>query len=134
MLNALSTDFVQIPLIHIVDKDDIILLESPDAEWFNILYHFPWQEYRSFGAEYYDALYKFNSRKQQEQINKQKDKVVETKDEAKIRLLFDRTTMKDIEEEKKSNIIYQGEIKEIELLKVNPDNISQGIVPIRLAG
>ena len=136
MLTILPTDSPQIPLIHIVDEDDIILLNSPDAEWFKILYNFIWQEYRTFGAEYYDALYEFNKRekqKKQERINKQKDEIVETKNEAKIRLLFDRTTMKNQEEEK-SNIIYQEEKEELKLPKVNPDSISPGIVPLRLCG
>ena len=62
MLTTLPTDSPQIPLIQIVDEDDIILLNSPDAEWFKILYYFPWQEYRTYGAEYYDALYEFKKR------------------------------------------------------------------------
>src|SRR3990167_5702415 len=33
----------QIPLIHIVHEDDVVLLNTQDAEWFKILYHFPWK-------------------------------------------------------------------------------------------
>ena len=49
-------------LIHIVHEDDEVLLNTPDAEWFRILYYFPWEKHRIFGAEYYDALYEFNQR------------------------------------------------------------------------
>ncbi len=136
MLTTLISDSLQIPLIHTVDEDDIILLNSPDAEWFRVLYHLPYQEYRTFGAEYYDALYEFNKRekqKKQERTNKQKEEIVETKDEAKTRLLFDRTTMKNTKEEK-SIIIFQNEKVESKPPKVNPDSISPGIVPLRLGG
>lgn len=148
MLATLLNDSPQIPLIQFVEEDDIILLNSPDAEWFRILYHFPWQEYRIFGAEYYDALYEFNKKekqKRQERINEQKDEIVETKNDAKIRLLFYRTTMKNKQEEK-SNIIYlhaaqstaqagqKEKEEESKHLKVNPNHISPGIVPLRFSG
>ncbi|MCP3925167.1 MAG: hypothetical protein GY714_21545 [Desulfobacterales bacterium] len=133
---TLPSDLPQIPLFHIVDEDDIILLNSPDAEWFKILYNFPWQEYRIFGAQYYDALYEFNIRekqKRQDRNNKQTDKVVETKDEAKTRLLFDRPTMNDKHEET-SILLFQNELGEPKPLEVRPDSISPGIVPLRLGG
>lgn len=50
----------QIPLIHVVDQDDQILLNTPDAEWFRLLSFLLWQDYREIAAEYYNALYDFN--------------------------------------------------------------------------
>ena len=50
----------QIPLIHIVDEDDRLLLKSSDAEWYRVLYYFPDKDYREVAAKYYDALYDFN--------------------------------------------------------------------------
>ena len=50
----------QIPLIHIVDYDDVVLINSAQAEWFLILKDLPWERYRTHAANYYDALYEFN--------------------------------------------------------------------------
>ena len=50
----------QIPLIHTINEDDLILPNSPGGEWFRMLNSFPWQDYRELAAHYYDALYDFN--------------------------------------------------------------------------
>ena len=49
-----------VPLIQIVDEDDRPLLNSSDAGWYKILYHFPWVDYQEVAAQYYDALYHYN--------------------------------------------------------------------------
>ena len=53
----------QIPLIQVVHEDDELLANSPEAEWYNILKNLPWEQYRSIGADYYNALYHFNKSK-----------------------------------------------------------------------
>ena len=60
MINSTSAALKQIPLIHIVDEDDQVLLNSSDNEWFQILYYFPCEEYCEPAAQYYDALYHYN--------------------------------------------------------------------------
>jgi hypothetical protein len=93
MLPSIQIKNHQIPLIHFFHKDDLLLLESPDAQWFEVLYYFPWEEYRSFGAEYYDALYQFNlmeARKSAERSESKENEGCESKEEARERLLFDR--------------------------------------------
>lgn len=57
MLSVLQYDYQQIPLIHIVHEDDLVLLDASDADWFKVLHSFPWKDYRMYGAQYYDALY-----------------------------------------------------------------------------
>ncbi|KKL26502.1 hypothetical protein LCGC14_2394630, partial [marine sediment metagenome] len=57
MLSVLQYDYPQIPLIHIVYEDDLVLLDAPDAAWFEVLYNFPWKDYQIYAAQYYDALY-----------------------------------------------------------------------------
>ncbi|VAX01652.1 hypothetical protein MNBD_GAMMA19-1773, partial [hydrothermal vent metagenome] len=44
----------QIPLIHEAHADDSYLLNIIDGEWFEILYNFPWADYRNHAAAYYD--------------------------------------------------------------------------------
>ena len=46
----------QIPLLHEVHSDDEHLLNTIDGEWFEILYHFGWEDYREPAADYYNAL------------------------------------------------------------------------------
>ena len=141
MLSLLETErqlgiesYRQIPLIHIIDEDDRILLNSPDAEWFRILYYFPWKEYREIGAEYYDALYQFKiteAEKRHEMFIEKEDKAVETKEEAVERLLFSRATMQESEAEEVP-IIYKGKVVEHKAPKVDPETIAPGIVPFLL--
>jgi hypothetical protein len=50
----------QFPLIHEVHSEDKHLLNTVDGEWFEILYHFRWEDCRQFAADYYNALYDFN--------------------------------------------------------------------------
>ncbi|MCP5004217.1 MAG: hypothetical protein GY941_09795 [Planctomycetes bacterium] len=132
MLSFLQSEGQQIPLICIVDEDDKILLNSPDAEWFRILYYFAWEDYREIAAEYYDALYEFNKREANKRQEKslEKEKEVETKEEAVERLLFSRTTLKKEE----VPIIYEGKVVERREPKIKPEEIAPGIVAIREGG
>jgi hypothetical protein len=59
MLSASIAECQQIPLIHEVHSADKHLLNTIDGEWFEILYHFRWEDYRQFAADYYNALYDF---------------------------------------------------------------------------
>ncbi len=96
MLPVLHYDYPQIPLIHIVHEDDLLLLDAPNAARFEVWSNFPWKDYQIYAAQYYDALYEFNIReakKRQERIGEQGDQTGETKEEAKEILLFDRVTM-----------------------------------------
>lgn len=136
MLSSIPIKNQQIPLIHFLHKDDLILLESPDAQWFEILYYFPWEEYRSFGAEYYDALYQFNlmeARKSVERSESKENEECESKEDARERLLFDRATMQKSQGTGPS-IVYQGNIIEFKPSGVKPGSIRPGVVPRRLAG
>ncbi len=96
MINATSAALKQIPLIHIVDEDDQVLLNSPNNDWFKIIYYFPWEEYCESAALYYDALYHFDCqealKRKEKERNKAKD-CDETKENGTQRLLFDRATM-----------------------------------------
>lgn len=121
-------------LIELIDNDDKILLNSPNASWYKILYYFPWQEYVSFAVEYYNCLHDFNIKAQAKKEEKQNqfEDNVESKEEAKERLLFDRVTMQSapLAEE----ILFNLRPKESEYNTVAPDQIAPGKVPIRSAG
>lgn len=136
MLSLLDKQNQQIPLIHLIDEDDIVLLNSPDADWYRVLYYFPWEDYREYGASYYDALYEFNLKETQnsyESPRSAQSERIETKEEAKHRLLFNRATMCKTEGAKVP-IVYQGKVVEFKAPPVDPRSISPGVVPARLGG
>ena len=122
-------------LIHIVHEDDNVLLNTPDAEWFRVLYYFPWEKHRIFGAEYYDALYEFNKREERKRLENQTQKEVvlsQSKEDARQKLLFDRVTMQ-VAKEKKSDVLYEVDAESKQQM-VSSLGISPGVVPFRLGG
>ena len=122
-------------LIHTVHEDDKVLLNTPDAEWFRVLYYFPWEKHRNFGAEYYDALYGFNQREARKRLENQTPReavLSQSKEDARQKLLFDRVTMQ-VDKEKTSDVLYEVEVKS-KIQMVKPTEVSLGIVPFRLGG
>ena len=86
----------QIPLIQIVETDDLALAQCPEAEWFRVLHEFVWQDYRALGARYYEALFAFNQQAQERRDERGQawppPPSPESKDQARVRLLFERPT------------------------------------------
>jgi hypothetical protein len=132
MLSPQITPCQQVPLIHVVYDDDQYLLNTLDGEWFEILFHFPWADYRHHAAAYYDALYQFNILEYE--APKSADELTpETEGEAKQRLLFGRATMQSAETQH-SSIIYRREVMDVTVPHVDPLSLAPGIVPPRLVG
>ena len=86
MIPLLRNTSQQKPLFHIIHEDDIYLLNTDDAEWFQILYHFRYERYVGFGVAYYHALHEFN--REQAREGEERGDAGETKEEARQRLLF----------------------------------------------
>lgn len=123
---------LQLPLIHVVESDDQLLLQTEHAEWYRVLHDFAWQDYRDVAAAYYDALYQFNLEPrgiQKSQTPETSAKDAELKEEAKQRLLFDRPTM-----DKTASILFEAERPPSPPKNVNPASIAPGVVPLRMAG
>ena len=131
MLSPHITEGQQIPLIHEVHSDDEHLLNTIDGEWFDILYHFRWEDHRQFAADYYNALYDFNQAPPQTVTAD--DASTETKEEAKQRLLFNRTTA-PIPTNPPVPILFQAEVVEGKAQDVQPGDVAPGVVPLRLVG
>jgi hypothetical protein len=122
----------QIPLIHVVDVHDAILLEQENAEWYRILRGFPWERYQGFAALYYDHLYRFNVNEAKKRELQEQEPNRETRKEAVQRLLFDRASMRALAGTKPP-IIYQGKVVEADKT-ADPESLAPGIVPERYAG
>lgn len=132
MLSPQLTEGHQAPLIHEVHADDQYLLNTLDGEWFEILHHFPWLDYREHAAAYYDALYAFNS-EEREAAKPADDSIPETEAAAKQRLLFDRPTMSSTPVPP-TQIIYQGQVVVDTVPTVDPQSLAPGVVPLRVVG
>jgi len=118
--------FVQIPLMQVVNEDDELLANSPDALWYQILKDFVWQNYRLIGAAYYNSLYHFNCLRKKTSNNVNGD---ETKQQAAQRLLFDRATM-----DEKAPILFKDRSTPDVEPTILPSSIAPGITPCRLGG
>lgn len=122
---------VQIPLIHIVESDDLYLERQEDILWFNLLRNFPWRPLRPTAARYYEALWQFNVR--QAQARRERDAVraanPETQSEATMRLLFERATLCE-----DAPALHELPAYAAPQIHVNPNDLRPGRTPHRWAG
>jgi len=121
----------QIPLIHIVESDDLHLERQEDILWFNLLRNFPWRSLRPTAARYYEALWQFNVC--QAQARQERDTVLaanpETQSEATMRLLFERATLcADVP------ALHELPASTSPQIHVNPNDLRPGRTPQRWAG
>jgi hypothetical protein len=122
---------VQIPLIHIVESDDLHLERQEDILWFHLLRDFPWQSFRPTAARYYEALWQFNVC--QAQTRRERDVEVaanpETQSQATMRLLFERATLcEDVP------ALHELPACATPQIHVNPNDLRPGTTPPRWAG
>jgi len=126
----------QISLIHVVHRDDVLLMNAPDAEWFVILRDLPWEPYRVYAANYYDALYEFNRReasKRHERKEIQGEEELESREEARQRLLWARETMRSKQGEEGA-VLYERQELECESTHTDQQSIAPGVAPARVGG
>jgi hypothetical protein len=118
---------IQLPLIHTVDEDDQLLVNSPDAQWYRILKYFPDMDYRQIAADYYNSLYHFNKTRTVDRAEQHVND--EDKQQATQRLLFERATMNN-----STPVIYEQDLRPSIEQIVTPEQIGPGITPDRIGG
>lgn len=122
----------QIPLIQVVDSDDLYLERCEELVWFRVLRKLDWSELRAVAARYYEALWQFNV-EQQRAREKRLAEVAkanpETSKQATLRLLFARPTL--CEGAAPLHEVRDGLAAEI---RVDPTTLEPGRVPLRIAG
>ncbi len=132
-MTAAPTFARQLPLLHCVESDDLYLQQRPDILWYTLLATVDWgKQFASVGAQYYEALWQFNAaqaRSRAERCARTAQANPETEEEATMRLLFDRATMRE-----DAPILEGDPPEEFPLIHVNPATIAPGVVPVRLAG
>ena len=123
--------YAQIPLIHVVESDDVHLAEQPDLVWFDVLRGLDWKRLVPVAVEYYEALWLFN----QKQAQGREDRAAvaganpETRQEASLRLLLERPIMGA-----QKPLIEAPPQPKLEPLHVDASAIRPGRVPVRIAG
>jgi len=123
---------VQIPLIHIVESDDLYLEAREDVLWFDLLRDLDWVSLRPLAACYYDALWQFNEQQARARAERSATAAVanpETPEEATYRLLFERPTLCE-----DAPILHEPEPLELPMIRVDPGTLRPGRTPPRFAG
>jgi hypothetical protein len=63
----------QIPLIHIVESDDLFLADQPDVLWFDVLRSLDYHQFQATAARYYERLYTFNLQQKEQRIERREN-------------------------------------------------------------
>jgi hypothetical protein len=124
---------VQMPLIHVIESDDLYLQNQADVLWFDVLRSLDWRSLVELAVRYYEALYQFNEDQAEERrrnAETSQDSVpTESQKEANERLLFERATLcKDVP------ILHQRKPVAEPTKQVDPRTLRPGQPPVRLAG
>jgi hypothetical protein len=121
---------VQIPLIHIVESDDLYLEAQEDVFWFGLLRDLDWRPFCPVAARYYEALWQFNENQAQARAKRpSRSTDPETEAEATWRLLFERATLCE-----DAPILHDPEPFEPSAMRVDPATLRPGRTPTRMAG
>jgi len=123
---------VQIPLIHIVESDDLYLEAQEDVFWFDLLRDLDWLSLRPVAARYYEALWQFNEQQSRARAERSATAAAanpETAEEATCRLLFERPTLCE-----DAPILHEPEPLQSLAIHVNPATLRPGQTPPRFAG
>lgn len=115
-----------------VARDDVVLLDSGEAEWLRVLRQMEWQPLRPFAAQYYQALWEFNiaAARKRGLVPRFDVRAAETHVDAVQRLLFERPTGGNAA----ASILYPTPTPPLLTPTVNVDRLQPGVVPIRIAG
>jgi hypothetical protein len=123
--------YVQIPLIHVVESDDLHLERQEDILWFAVLRDLDWRAFQPIAARYYEALWQFNVRQAQLRAERSVTQPAnpETPADATRRLLFERATL--CEDTPALHELPPSAPPEI---RVDPRTLRPGTPPLRWAG
>jgi hypothetical protein len=122
----------QIPLIHIVESDDLYLADQPDVLWFDVLRSLDYHQFQATAARYYECLYTFNLHQKEQRIERRENPPAanpETQSQATRRLFEERATV-----DKESSAIYERPEPQAPLIRVLPREVAPGVTPQRWAG
>jgi hypothetical protein len=124
-----APSYVQLHLFHIVENDDLFLEKDENRLWYHSLRNLQWEDYRELAAKYYEQLYEFNVRAEEERHQKGPPNP-EKRNDAQLRLALERPTGGNEE----APVLYTEARPPKASIKVEPKDVRPGVTPIRLAG
>jgi hypothetical protein len=94
MVSTTGTAPQQLPLLHIVESDDIYLAEHAEVTWFHVLRELDWRGWVDVAAQYYETLYRLNAEQARQRGERAPDvaQSPETQGQARLRLALARPT------------------------------------------
>ncbi len=120
---------VQLPLIHVVETDDLYLQQLDGVLWFSVLRDLDWHPFVGVAARYYEALWQFNVEQSHRRDEaRAREPNPETREEAKQRLFEERPTQCG------DAPILCGPGALVAGVPVDASRLCPGAVPYRLAG
>lgn len=120
---------VQLPLIQVVESDDIYLKQHADVPWFGVLRDVDWIVLRPVAARYYEALWQFNVEHHRAREQRLVAANTETREQATVRLLLERPTLCA-----DAAALHRPSEPLPAQIHVCPDSIAPGLTPYRVAG
>ena len=129
---ALVPNARQIPLIHLVESDDLFLQDQVDVVWFDVLQTLDYHNFQVTAAHYYEQLFTFNVQQKERRIERKENPPSanpETQTQAAQRTLLERATLDD-------NVpaLYQRPQPTAGLIVIAPHEVVPGVPPLRLVG
>jgi len=122
----------QLPLIHIIESDDLYLQHQPEVVWFDVLSKLGYRQFRTTAARYYEGLWRFNQQQAKQRQQRRQNAAPpnpETQEQATQRLLFNRPTLN-----KDAEVLYQSPSPEACETSIDPQSLRPGVTPPRFAG
>lgn len=134
---------IEIPLIHVIESDDLRLKNEPDVVWFHVLSKLNYRQFQQTAAHYYEQLWRFNQQQAQDRrqrLAQSPPPNPESHDQATQRLLFERPTLNE-----RADVIHQPTVaKAVEAeaedeqgtpdIRIRPEWLHPNITPARFAG
>ena len=120
---------VQLPLIQIVESDDIYLEQQADLLWCGVLRDLDWSALRPVAARYYEALWQFNVEQHRGREKRLAQANTETREAATVRLLLERPTLCA-----GAAALHQQTEPPAAEIRVPPESLAPGLTPYRIAG
>lgn len=122
----------QLPLIHVLESDDLDLARLEDVVWFSTLRGLDWRAFHSVACEYYQGLWNFNQKQALERAYRaaaEQSPNPESKAEATRRLLGERPTLFA-----DAPILVPLKPETRKFPSLDPCDVAPGRTPFRIAG
>ena len=129
---ALTPGHRQIPLIHVVESDDLFLHDQVDAIWFDVLKALDYHTFQVTAAHDYEQLFTFNQHEKQRRNERRENPPPpnpETRGQATQRTLLERTTLDD-----QAPVLHERPQPTTPLTYIAPHEVAPGVTPRRFVG